>query len=482
MERTNRRRRPTPEPRQSTMKRSFLKIPLTALLLGPLAGLAIAGCGDDEVSPDGGGGTAPDIEEPGPTTGGTTSKPDEEDPVGEGGENGGGGAAGGPSVEPKVVSTLGRLLVGDSDPENPRMQVVDLDDGTVVADFPTLGSIRAYASEAGSGFAWANQRVPGVVEIIASGLVVHEDGSVEKYAPYILSERLEAPLPTHWVSHDSWVVSFNDGDGTFDMILERTLGTDRFLSSRATTDKAHHGVALVSHGNVFATLPNPDPEATSTLPVGVTVRKLATPNTVAQVSGIPLQSDECPALHGEGSNDEVVAFGCGDDVLLAVRGPSGYSFRKLANPEGTPAGRRVGTVQAVDGIDAVVGNWGNGFVIIPYKEESPTWIPVDLGSANRGFLFDAKAKSLVVLAGDGSLRKFDGETGELVGTALTGVIPAVEAGQPAPGFSLGADVAFIADPRSGSIVEVDLEEWEVTRTIDVGGMPNSVAAFGYYAK
>lgn len=369
----------------------------------------------------------------------------------------------------------GRLLVADGDPEKPRFWVVDLDDGSTVASFAALGSARVYSTESGSGYAWVNQRVPGLVEIVASGISVQE-GMLTKVSPWVLDTRLEGPLPTHWVSHDHWIVSFNDGDGSFDYVLESSLGTTRPLMRRATTGKAHHGVALISQGNVFASLPNPDPAAMSTLPVGVTIRKLATPDVVFE------QSDACPALHGEGSNDEVVAFGCGDGVLIAERKEGKFAFRKLPNPADTPMGRRVGTVKAKDGVPRLVGNWGNGFALIPYRDATPVWTAVDLGAANRGFDVDESGQRLVVLAGDGTLRMYNPITGAALGPPLA-VMDAwptmgLPPGTPTPGMGLGKDKAFITDPRVGTVVEVDLATWQKGRTFTVGGQPYSVAAFG----
>jgi hypothetical protein len=392
------------------------------------------------------------------------------------------GAAGeGGAAAAAPTSTRGRLLVSDADPENPRMLVVDLDEGSVVAEFATLGTVSAYASESTAGYAWANQRVPGVVEIVASGIYRAADGSLAKTSPYVLGERLQGPLPTHWVSHDEWITSFNDGDGSFDFVLERSLGGTRPLFSRATTGQAHHGVALISHGNVFATVPHPmassgepGPGSAYLLPIGVSVRRLATPDALVP----ELKREDCPLLHGEAGNDEVVAFGCADGVLLAERQGGAFQFRKLPNPSNAPEGQRVGTLRAIDGVPILVGNWGQGFAIIPYGAAEPTWIAVDLSAANQGFLLDPESSNLIVLAGDGSLRRFDAATGTPVGASLTNVIPAVESGQPAPGFALGHGVAFVADPRSGNVVEVDLEQWSIARTIDVGGQPRSLAAFG----
>jgi hypothetical protein len=376
-----------------------------------------------------------------------------------------------PAVPAPLTSTQGRLLVADGDPENPRMLVVDLDDAKVVADFPTLGTALTYRSHASSAFAFANQRVPGIVEIVHSGIELDESAkSVKKSAPAIVPQRFEAELPTHWVSHDTWVVSFNDGDGSFDYLLEPTLGQNRVLMRRATTGRKHHGVAVIAKGNVFATLPDPN-DMTAALPVGVSIRRIATPNTVVR------QSDQCPLLHGEGGNDDTLAFGCGDGVLLAERKNGDFEFRKLPNPDGTPAGRRVGTVRMESGLPRVVGNWGNGVVIIDHSLATPTWTPVDFGSANLSFQTTPDGKHVIALDGTGSLRKFDAKTGAAVGSALA-LVDAWVSPQLRPALGLGDGKAFVADPRKGTVVEADLASWTKQRTITVGGKPSSVAAFG----
>lgn len=376
---------------------------------------------------------------------------------------------------PALEETQGRLIVNDANPEKPRALVVDLDDAKVVADLPMLGTPLLYATEAGSGYAYANQRTHGVVEIVASGISVDPSTrSVKKVAPSILDERFAAPLPTHWVSHDRYVVSFNDGDGTFDYLLESSLGTGRVLRYRATTGRAHHGVAVVASGNVFATLPDPSDPAAQ-LPVGVSQRRLATPDVVVR------QSAECPLLHGEGGSDTAVAFGCGDGVLLAERVGGDFVFRKLPNPEGTPAGRRVGTVRMVEGLPRVVGNWGNGFVVIDPSKSPASWASVDIGGPNLGFQIAESSKRIYALSGDGTLRAFDGLSGAPIGAPLAVIdawAPPAGTSPPRPSLALGHGKAYVPDPRRGFVVEIDLATWSKGRVIQVGGQPTSVAAFG----
>lgn len=354
------------------------------------------------------------------------------------------------------------------------MQVIDLDDGQVVAEFQTLGTIAAYSTGSFSGYAWANQRVAGVVEIVASGISDSPDGGIVKAAPFVLGDRLTGPKPTHWTSHDDWVISFNDGDGSFTFLPESSLRGTRPLFATAQTGEAHHGVTVISHGNVFASLPDP---GDSILPIGVTVRKVATPDVTMKVAGVELKRTDCPLLHGEATSEDVVAFGCGDGVLVAERVNGSFVFRKIDDPEDTPSGRRIGTLRAPYGLDVLIGNWGNGFTIIPLDDPTPTWIQVDLGNANRGFLVDELTEHLVVLRSNGMLQRFNSTTGAPVGTQLSIVEPEAT-GDATSALTLGYGMAFVADPRTGKVHEIDLVAWTKGRTFDVGGNPKSLAAFG----
>jgi len=385
---------------------------------------------------------------------------------------------------PVITSTQGRLLVADSTATNRRLVVVDLDDGKVVGSFTPIGASAVYSSKAQSQYAWVNQRDVGLVEIVASGIRTVNQGAV-KDAPYLLNERLESPGPTHWAPQDNWIVSFNDGDGTFDYVLESSLGTRAPIFRKETTGVAHHGVAVVWNGSILASLPKPtagDPTLAAwgpNYPVGVTVRSLAVPSVVTA------QTELCPGLHGEAANSDAVSFGCNDGVLLVQRVARAIKFTKIPNPAGSAAGFRVGTVKMQDGLGRIVGNWAGGgdnkyLSLVAYKEATPTFAVVTLPANQIGFALENTATPrIVVLTADGNLHLLNAETGVAIGTPLAvspTTIGAAVAG--APVMTLGEGFAYIADPRDGTVSEVNLATWQKGRSFAVGGKPNSVAAFG----
>jgi hypothetical protein len=390
-----------------------------------------------------------------------------------------------PDVSPTAVtSTRGRLLVADSTANDRRLVVVDLDDGAVAGSFTPIGAAAVYSSSGQSPYAWANQRDVGLVEIIGSGIRPVPGGAV-KESPYLLDSRLEAPGPTHWVSKDSWIVSFNDGDGSFNYVLESSLGTRAPIFRKETTGTAHHGVAVVWSGSIVATLPKPtngDPALAAwgpSYPVGVTVRSLAVPSVVTA------QTEMCPALHGEGANSDAVAFGCADGVLLVQRVAGAIKFTKVPNPVGATAGFRVGTVKMRDGLARVVGNWSGAgdnkyLSLVAYKDATPTIATITLPLNQIGFAIDdAPAPRIVVLTADGNMHLLNGETGAVIGTPLAVAPTTIGSAIPgSPVMTLGQGFAFVADPRDGNVTEVNLTTWQKGRVFKVGGKPNSVAAFG----
>ncbi|PZR15047.1 MAG: hypothetical protein DI536_09740 [Archangium gephyra] len=386
--------------------------------------------------------------------------------------DGGADAGTGPQDEAEV--TRGRLLVADGTAA--KLTVIDLDDGSKPGTFTLQGPAAVYSdAEDTLGFGYLVQRANNVTQLVTSGVGFEDhDGHfhIGKQAPTLLSSSIAGATPTHFVLHDGWATIFNDGDGTADFFQTSQLAIGMVAPTRHSTGFAHHGVALVSNGRLLASTPDPvDPApGASRLPIGVSSR-LA--NDPTMLEG---EFNECPRLHGEGSNDTRVAFGCSDGVLVLTWNGSKFESRKIANPAGIPATTRVGTVLGAHDLNVFVGNFGSDALSI-IDPAAGTITPVPLPTTYFGFkLFHGE--HVIVLTLDGKLHKLDPKTGASQGTPVE-VIPAyamAPTGHDAvrPALALGVDRAYVSDPRSGKVVEVDIEHWEVERTFEVGGAPASM--------
>ncbi len=371
--------------------------------------------------------------------------------------------------------TRGRLLVADG--VDGKLTVIDLDDGTTPGTFTLEGPASAYGdAEDPLGFGFLVQRTKNVTQLVSSGIGFEEhDGHfhIGKTAPTLLSARITGATPTHFVQHDGWATIFNDGDGSADFLQTSALAIGMVQPRRHSTGLAHHGVALVAQGQLLASTPDPvDPPAgSSRLPIGVSAR------LTSELSTRTGEFNDCPRLHGEGSSDTRVAFGCSDGVLVLEWSGAAFTPRKIANPAGTAASTRVGTVLGAHGLEVFVGNFGAEALSI-IDPVAGTLTPVPLPVAALGFkLFHAE--HVIVLTLDGKLRKLDPKTGASQGEPVDVIAPYAMApsgeGAVRPSLTLGVDRAYVSDPRSGQVIEVDLEHWEVERTFEVGGAPGSLS-------
>ncbi|MDW8168455.1 MAG: hypothetical protein RML74_08240 [Acidobacteriota bacterium] len=327
--------------------------------------------------------------------------------------------------------------------------------------FTTPGAASVYTTASGR-FGFAVHRDANRVTVVYSGLRTekhgdHDDLVVE--APYVMATVNTGPRPTHFTSHGKWSAIYNDGDGTVALFNEEQF--EPFVRfSRFPTTGPDHGVAVVIGG-------------VAVLGEVVLVGSLNLGRVdVYTLDGRLTRSFEgCPRLHGEAVHGDVVAFGCADGVLLIENRQGSLEARKLLNPSGTPSDVRVGTLVAHKDVPHFIGNFGQGLVFI--NPLSNTMTPVPLPARLLRFGVDLEGKALVALTADGKLHVLDPRTG-VARSQLDAVSPWPGGANPRPGLALGEEVAYVSDPPTGDVVEVDLEGLRITRRISVGGAPTSL--------
>ena len=358
--------------------------------------------------------------------------------------------------EPSEDAAGTRLLVTDADSR--AVHVLELADGEALASFSTPGGAgRAYSSPSGQ-FGFVVHRDENRVSLVHSGLTVADHGDhadLIQGAPYIAATMNVGREPTHFFAHGNDVAFFNDEDGTVALLDQRLLGLSLDFAE-LTTAQPDHGAPVV-YGNYvlngYYRLGRVD---------------------IYERSGDLVQSIEgCPGLHGEALAGDVIAFGCDDGVLLVRAGGGEFSSSKLPNPAGTEEGVRVGTVVAHDEGPVMVGNFGEGVVVI--DPAAQTLMPVALSASTLGMAF-ADAETLVILTADGQLHKLTPASGE-VGTSVQ-VIDAVDLqaeGVVRPGLAVQGGLIYVSDPAARQVHEVSLNDLRVERSLELSFTPYSLA-------
>ena len=287
-----------------------------------------------------------------------------------------------------------RLLVTDA--ESTDAHVVALEDNAVLASFSTPGEAgRAYPSSNGR-FGFVVHRDENRVSLVHSGLTVSDHGDhmdLIQGAPYVAATMNVGREPTHFFAHDNDIAVFNDEDGTVALLDQRLLGLSLDYDE-ITVAEPDHGAPVV-HGNHvlsgYYDLERVD---------------------IYERGGALVQSIEgCPGLHGAGHSGDSVVYGCEDGVLLIQANGSEFSSSKLPNPADAPEDMRVGTVAAHEDSPVMVGNFGEGVVVIDPAAETLT--PVALSANPLGMTF-ADGETLIALTADGQLHALEPASGEVV--------------------------------------------------------------------
>ncbi len=346
----------------------------------------------------------------------------------------------------------GRLVVADG--KQGLLSVIDLETGTVVGRFTTPGPASVYPAP-GRQYAFAIHREQDRVSILYSGLGLEDHGDHKDLVlqnPYIWATLHTGPKPTHFKSHGDSIVIYNDGDGTMAVFDSQKLGLVPDFVEIAT-GAPDHGAPVAFNGQVLA----------GSLNRGVV--------DLFQLDGKKLASfPGCPRLHGQAVLGTTVAYGCSDGVLLLEQKADGFVPRKLTNPPGASPQTRVGTLVAHPSFPAFIGNFGQGLARIGQEI-----LPIPLLANPVSFNFD-KDGQLVVLTSDGRLHTLEIATGRVKASlAVTGPIVRSGEGAVVPTLALGDHTAYLTEPATGQVLEIDLSEMKITRKFNVGGTPASVA-------
>ena len=381
--------------------------------------------------------------------------------------------------------TVGRLLVADA--VEAHLSVIDLSTDGIDSGIFDVAAPRAtvYPSPT-HRYAIVLARGPedddDRIHVFDGGvfLVEHDDHHDLVTRP-VSRHALEIPeeQPVHYVNSHGWTSIFADAEGHVFLINEEDLAASQGEYNPIVLDAGpQHGAALViSDEHVVVTTENPDPN--DGLPVGVEVRDFN--NQVVYDAS----NSSCPGMHGEAHNEHGAAFGCTGGVLFLhthdIDAHDGeYEYEFIDNPSEMREGSRIGSVYGHHHVEHFFGkaSYRDGE---SFADDGIWLIDVEHGEMSQVFdepsvssKFSGDGELFYVLGADGVLHTLDAHDGDLVGTM--DLVEPGEAGNAA--MIVVGEWLYVADPNSGHVLGVHLEEMEIEEEWHVGGAPSSLAFVG----
>ncbi len=421
----------------------------------------------------------------------------------DGGNTGGGNTGGGDNGH--TIESLGRIAVLSAESNN--AVIVDLDDAEQLDTFAlTYDSSRLTAS-ADYRYAVISARTEGHVGFIDGGLWREDHGDhLHDYeqAPESAHLELHGAKPTHVVKHDGQLAIFFDGDADAGTPASVQVLTDNDITNEnehlPTLNYAMnmHGVAEPRGEYLIATVRRDDADSTSGAKI--------LPDQV----GVYHKHDEeyeqdhlfeltCPDLHGAAQNEEHVAFGCGDGVMIVTQEGSEFSASKIANTDAI-SGARIGTLLGHEESESFIGiarqreeNRTIFMSVDPHHSEMEEieWHQHDGETATEtspvAYGFSYEGDHFLILDNQGMLTVLAAhQHGDHTHWEIEGEIDISEqdiANMP-EGLTFSMTIAqngntvYVADPIARHVVQVDIESQSITGDYDLDIAASSIAWLG----
>ena len=379
---------------------------------------------------------------------------------------------------PAAADEMGTAVrVMATDAANGDLTVIDPESGEIVGRFttPTGGYTYVYPSENGR-YLLTNHYAGEHVTIVDAGLGLEPHGDhadLVTNPPFVLATVATGSVPAHYAAHDGIIAIHNDGDGTITILDESELArkVDPFTFAVAQPD--HTSIAIIN-----------DTVLVGYYDLGRVDAYSLDGELIAEGVG------DCPGTHGEARFGDSVAFACGDGVLLVTPDGDHFTTEKVAYPgsetdsdlDATPVADgeapRIGSIAAHHDNDVLVGDFGAALALMTPHDAGLDIAVLPLSGEALAFTYDHLGEHVTVLTDDGQVHGVDPNAGEVLwSTPAVTPYTEIELGD---GFDFWPKLAasdtalYVADPKAGEIVEIDLESGEVLHRFAIGGQPARV--------
>ncbi|SDS83810.1 zinc metallochaperone AztD [Actinoplanes derwentensis] len=275
--------------------------------------------------------------------------------------------------------------------------------------------------------------------------------------------------PGHVVRHGAKTILFTDGTGEVVSFDPKDLAGGKPQGRRYKTAQAHHGVAVeLADGTMIVTV-GTEESRTGAVALDGSGKQIA-------------RNEDCPGVHGEAvAKGEVVALGCNDGVLLFKNGAfvkvdSGREYSRIGNQAGSDVSPILLGDFKIDP-DAEMEAPEN-FSLIDTTTDKITVVPMPKGvsytfrSLNRG----PKGEALI-LGTDGKLHVIDPVTAKITSSwpVVSPWTEPVDWQQPRPALFVRGDDAYITEPATKKVHQLDLTSGKVVISTTLDAIPNEIS-------
>lgn len=275
---------------------------------------------------------------------------------------------------------------------------------------------------------------------------------------------LNGDRPAHVIAGDRKVAVFFDGAGTADVVDFHSLSTGESAIATTIESEPHHGIAV----------PLADHFLVST---GGTEENLPTNLELRDGAGAVVRplDGQCPELHGEAAFSNYVVVAC-DDGVLKVDAAADFATTKFPYPPSvTPDNRAWSFAEGSRG-SLVAAPTATGVLVLDTK--SGEWVDARTTDEALSAGVASDGKTVFSVQRDGTFRVFDAVTGAAISSAPVAGIYAEDA-DPAPSIEVSGTRAYVSDPASNSVFEIDYRDGgRVARTFDLDFTPGSIGVVG----
>ena len=335
----------------------------------------------------------------------------------------------------------GRLLVHTNDGS---VFVLDSSDGDVLAEYRgQLDAGAAMVNVSSSGeFGFVTHRENWLTLVVDSGFELEEHGDhydLHIEDPRMLGTVLTGAKPSHFYSALGKTLFYNDDEGTMSLFEDRNLR--RSLEFQSIKARVDHGAPLITGDSIVVGYLNHkeidilgfDGRIKQTLPTG-------------------------NRLHGEARIGRFIAFGLVEGVGLLTWDGKQYSGKVLPKSSAIEGDARVNFLRSHVLVPHFIARTNTGNYLVKIDPVSGDWTVRTMPDTFSQFGFDSNGRCFAVLDNSGVLYSINIDNLEIIGS-IQAAVP--EKDKPSPVMALGRGHAWVSDPRTNTVILINLEDLDI---------------------